>query len=359
MKPSITFSASIVLAALAGSACSDGPSLNDLNQNPGSSGGSASTAGSSSATAGSAGSSVVPNGGSAGTSASTGGSAPVAGTSSSTGGSEPVAGASSTGGSEATAGSAPVGGTGGSGGSGGGGTEPTGPYSDRSGTFKMLVLTRTAGYRHASSIESGTAMLKEIAAEQGIIQLEFADTKEQIDAVMNPTKLAEFEIIFHLNTTGDVFTAAQQTIYQTWMEDDGAFAGVHAATDTENGWAFYSEVTGQYYNGHTIAGTQGQILFETAAADFPAIKGLPNPWSRAEEWYNFNSYQQWSVKPGFKVLGRKQADQQPIVWAREWGNFRSFYTAIGHDAPVFKDAAVKKHLTGGIMWAVRRDKLIK
>jgi type 1 glutamine amidotransferase len=143
------------------------------------------------------------------------------------------------------------------------------------------------------------------------------------------------------------------------MESSGAFAGVHSATDTENGWAFYSEVTGQYYNGHTIAGTQGQIQFETSALDFPAVKGLPNPWSRAEEWYNFNSYQQWSVKPGFKVLGRKAADQQPITWVREYNNFRSFYTAIGHEAAVFKDASVKKHVTGGIMWAVRRDKLIK
>jgi type 1 glutamine amidotransferase len=58
------------------------------------------------------------------------------------------------------------------------------------------------------------------------------------------------------------------------------------------------------------------------------------------------------------ILGRKQADNQPIVWAREFGNWRSFYTALGHDSAVFVDPLVKQHVTGGILWAVRRDHLL-
>ena len=326
-----------VLAALTTLACGDsGLSAADLNKNPppatgatsGQSGGSAGTAaggaaGSGSPVGGAAGSSTTPGGGSAGTS---------------------------------TAGTGPTAGTGSGGGTGGTG-EPPGPYADRSGTFKMLVLTRTAAFAHTGSIATGKAMLQEIEAEQGF-DIQFAESKEEVDQVM-AAGLDQFEIIFHMNTTGDIFTPEQQEIYKTWMENDGAFAGVHAATDTENGWDFYSEVTGQYYNGHGNAGVHDQIQFDPAMLDFPALKGLPNPWQRNEEWYKFDSYQQWSVKPGFKVLGRKAADSQPIVWAREWGNFRAFYTAIGHDASVFQDPLVKKHVTGGIMWAVRRDKLIK
>jgi type 1 glutamine amidotransferase len=359
------FSATFALsAAFAAVACSSGTSLDDLNQNPGpSGGGTSSTAGTGTGTAGTtpaAGTgSVDPTGGSGGSAAPTGGTAPVGGSSGSVAGSAPVGGT----GSGGTGGDAPVAGTtsmggGGSGGSGGGTTEPPGPYSDRTGAFEMLVLTRTAAFRHTAAIDTGKTMLSEIGAAQNF-KLTFADTDAEIDQVITATGLAKFEIIFHLNTTGDIFDAAQQQTYQTWMETKGAFAGVHAATDTENGWAFYSEVTGQYYNGHGAAGTQGQIQFDASALDFPAVKGLPNPWSRAEEWYNFNSYQQWSVKPGFKVLGRKAADQQPIVWTREYNNFRAFYSAIGHDAAVFRDPDVKKHLTGGIMWAVRREKLIK
>jgi cytochrome c len=93
--------------------------------------------------------------------------------------------------------------------------------------------------------------------------------------------------------------------------------------------------------------------------NFIALQGLPNPWQRNEEWYYFNNHQVWTAKPGFTILGRKAADGQPIMWTREWGNFRAFYTAIGHDGVVFQDPNVKKHITGGIMWAVRRDHLIK
>jgi hypothetical protein len=145
------------------------------------------------------------------------------------------------------------------------------------------------------------------------------------------------------------------------MEDDGAFAGVHSATDTENGWAFYSEVTGQYYNGHGPQNQPDQIQLEPAAvaANFIALQGVPNPWQRNEEWYRFDNHQVWSAKPGFQILGRKAADGQPIMWTREWGNFRAFYTAIGHDGVVFQDPVVKKHVTNGLMWAVRREASIK
>jgi type 1 glutamine amidotransferase len=102
-----------------------------------------------------------------------------------------------------------------------------------------------------------------------------------------------------------------------------------------------------------------QIQLESSMLDFPALRGIPNPWQRAEEWYRFNSFQSWSTKPGFQILGRKAADSQPIMWIREWGNFRAFYTAIGHAEAVFRDDEnVKKHLTGGILWAVRREHLV-
>ncbi len=229
------------------------------------------------------------------------------------------------------------------------------PYSPREGSFKMLVYYKTAGFEH-NSIDAGKRMLQEIATEQGF---EIKETKTNEDITFEG--LSQYEIVFFMNSTGDIFNNQEQQAYEQWMtEADGAFAGVHSATDTENGWAFYSDVTGQYYSGHGNQGTQGQIQFEADMLDFPAVAGLPNPWSRQEEWYNFNQHQTWSAQPGFMILGRKAADGQPITWAREWGNFRAFYTAIGHDPAVFQnDNDVKRHLTGGIMWAVRREHLIK
>ncbi len=228
-----------------------------------------------------------------------------------------------------------------------------GPYAPRSGSFRMLVYSRTAGFRH-DSIAQGKVMLQEIAAEQG-----FEVTEAETNELITAEGLAEFEIVFFMNSTGDIFNEAEESAFQDWMETkNGAFAGTHSATDTEQGWAFYKEVTGQYYNGHVNANTPGAIQFEANMLQFPAVARIPNPWQRNEEWYIFSSSLEWAAKPGFMILGRKQADNQPIVWAREYGNWRSFYTAIGHDSAVFRDPVVKQHLTGGILWAVRRDHLL-
>jgi type 1 glutamine amidotransferase len=307
-------------------------------------------------------------GGSSGSS----GSAPVGGMAGS--GNVPMGGMAGT--STTTGGSGGMPPTAGSGGSGG--EAQTGPYAPRSGSFKMLVLTRTAAYRHDDSINSGKTMLEQIAQEQGF-EVEFKGSvivpgndqethrlsSEEIAATITTENLARFEIIFHLNTTGDMLNDEQQQIYEAWMKNNGAYSGVHAATDTEQGWPFYNDMTGQYYTDHGAQNQPGQIQLEAAAVTmkFPALvfgagDALPNPWQRNEEWYNFNQHQVWSVKPGFIILGRKAADAQPIVWAREWETYRAFYTAIGHAGSVFTDPVVKKHLTGGIMWAVRRDHLI-
>jgi type 1 glutamine amidotransferase len=259
---------------------------------------------------------------------------------------------------DAVGGASPVEGMGGSqpGIAGMGPVVPAGPYDARVGPFKMLVYSKTAVFRHDAAIATGKTMLQQIATEQGF---EVVFTED--DALITLEGLSQFEIVFFLNTTGDIFDEAEQQAYQQWMtEHNGAFAGVHSATDTENGWEFYSEVTGQYYDGHTNMNTPDQIQLEATMLTFPALAGLPNPWSRNEEWYKFNNFQSWSMKPGFTILGRKAADAQPIMWIREWGNFRAFYTAIGHDGSVFdNDNDVKRHLTGGIMWAVRREALIQ
>jgi type 1 glutamine amidotransferase len=85
---------------------------------------------------------------------------------------------------------------------------------------------------------------------------------------------------------------------------------------------------------------------------------------RTEEWYRFNSWTSWSTKPGFKILStRDTVAGEPAstasTWIREWSNFRSFYTGMGHAGVVFEDANFKKMITRGILWAVRREALIK
>jgi type 1 glutamine amidotransferase len=220
----------------------------------------------------------------------------------------------------------------------------------------MLVYSVAKSYEHLS-IPEGQHMLRDIAKAQGFEVTIATDNSEITDA-----GLAKYEIVFFMNSQGDIFNNNEQKAFETWIQKNGAFAGTHSATDTENTWAFYKELTGQYYDQHDPCCSQATVQWEPDVLNLPMVKGLPNPWLRSEEWYKFGSYQSWSGKSGFKILSKvttTSGGTRPVSYIREWGNFRSFYTSIGHEAASFQDANVKKHITAGIMWAVRREDQIK
>jgi cytochrome c len=257
-----------------------------------------------------------------------------------------AAGASVTGGgSPATAGASAAAG-------GSGGASAPDPYAPRSGPFRVLSYSKTGGYRHAGSIKSGSLMLQRIAAEQGF-DLVMTEENEFL------AELTGFELVFFMNTSGSVFSDEEQQIFEAWMTRGGAFVGVHSATDTEFGWDFYEELTGQYHDGHGPGGVASTLVLEPSLLEHPVLKGLPSPWARIDEWNVFNSHAIWSKKPGFQILARNSADGHPASWLRQWGGFRSFYTTLGHEAAVFDDPLVEQHLTNAILWAVRREHLLE
>jgi type 1 glutamine amidotransferase len=385
MKTKFISIAAIPLVAIVAAACGGGTSADDLNKDGGSNstGGSVSAQGGSGLTPGASGSSTggsppTSTGGSGSSTfggspaSTTGGSPPATGSGGSppagTGGSGAVA---TTGGSVSNGGSIePVGG-GGSGGmpatggasgggmpNGGSGGEATGPYAPRTGSFKMLVYSQVIGgaFRHPS-IAAGQRMLQDIAKKQGFEAVLAKDESE-----INPTGLAKYEIVFFLNSTGEIFnTGDQRKDYEAWIRNNGAYAGMHGATDSAQSWQFYKEMTGQYYDLHDPCCATAQIQWTAAGQDHFVGKGLPNPWSRGEEWYKFNRNGDWSTKAGFTILNTVTTaggGTRPVSFVREWSNFRSFYTSLGHEDGPYSDPDVIKHVTQGIMWAVRREALI-
>lgn len=278
--------------------------------------------------AGTAGSEPIPMGGSAGT--------------------EPVGG---------SAGTEPMGGSAGTQGGSAGAAE-AGPYAPRTGSFKMLVYSQVIApaFRHGS-IAAGQRMLQGIGQKQG-----FEVTIAANESEINPAGLANYEIVFFLNSTGEIFNAGnQRRDFEAWMREKGAYAGMHGATDSAQSWQFYKEITGQYYDLHDTGVTAGTIQWTAAGQNHVVGQGLPNPWPRNEEWYRFRQYADWSTKAGFTILNTvttSAGGTRPVSFVREWGNFRAFYTSLGHDDAPYSDANVIKHVTAGIMWAVRREALI-
>jgi type 1 glutamine amidotransferase len=289
------------------------------------------------ATGGTAGS-VDPSGGVAGTDIPMGG---MAGTGNPTGG---MAGTGAEAGGGGTAGSAGA-----------------GPYDPRTGSFKVLAYSNTEqGFTHTQAINAGKPMLMAMGTKQGF-EVTFTSNPSDINA----QNLAQYELVFGLNPTGIGLTQLNpsgKADFEEWMTTkNGAFAGVHSSTDHEAQWSFWWEVVGQNYNGHDVCCSQQNIQWEASASTFIAVAGLPSPWPRAEEWYLFNTWEQWSAKPGFKILSKVTTNgrTRPVSYIREWGNFRSFYTSLGHEQGPYSDANFIKHVAAGLMWAARREALFK
>lgn len=258
-------------------------------------------------------------------------------------------------------GGAAGGSSGGSGGSGGGGTDQ--PI----GHFKMLVYYETRAFRH-DSIAKGIQMLQELGA-QNDFDVTISDGEQNDSApitmgdddIITPEKLAPFDIVFFMNPTGDIFTPAEKMVFIDYLHQKKAFAGVHSTTDTEHSWSWYEDLVGEIYDGHSAGTPSGTITIEESQKNHPAMAGIQSPWTRNEEWYKFNNRINNGL-PGVTILMRYGGPDsggtigQPLAWTRDWEGIRSFYTAIGHAQSTWDEPLIRKHVLGGILWAVGRLK---
>jgi len=271
--------------------------------------------------------------------------------------------ATSTGGQPAGDDAAMSGGVGGGGGAGGAppagldasadGTPPEAPAADTAppGPFRVLVFSKTAAYRH-DSIPTAIAALMALQATGGY-QAEATEDATQFAA----DNLARFQVVVFLMTTGDVLDDGQQAAFEAWMNAGGSYMGVHSASDTEYDWPFYGQLVGAYFSRHPDI-QQATVRIE--ATTHPTMAGLPNPWSRRDEWYDFRT----NPRPNVTVLatldestytGGMMGADHPIVWAHPTaGGGRAFYTAMGHTMESYGEAPFRQHLVAALRWVAGR-----
>jgi type 1 glutamine amidotransferase len=257
--------------------------------------------------------------------------------------------------------------TGGTGGSSGGSAGSGGGANQPIGHFKMLVYYETRAFRH-DSIPKGIQMLQELGAQNDFdVTISDGEQNDSVPVTMGdediitPEKLAPFDIVFFMNPTGDIFTDAEKTVFKDYLHQKKAFAGIHATTDTEHSWTWYEDLVGEIYDGHSAGTPSGTITIEEAQKNHPAMAGIQSPWTRNEEWYKFNNRINNGL-PGVTILMRYGGPDsggtigQPLAWTREWEGIRSFYTAIGHAQSTWDEPLIRKHVLGGVLWAVGRLK---
>jgi type 1 glutamine amidotransferase len=212
----------------------------------------------------------------------------------------------------------------------------------------LLIFSKTTGYRH-ESITAGVEALLELAAQQGLR----AEASEDAQCFA-PERLAQFQAVVWLSTSGNVLDAEQRAAFQAFVLGGGGYAGIHAASAAEPDWPWYAELVGARFTRHPEH-QPARLIVEDR--QHPATAHLGEQWLRRDEWYEFDR----NPRPSVTVLiavdessyrGGSMGDH-PLVWCREIGLGRSFYSALGHSAKDFKEPGFLRHLAGGITWAAR------
>lgn len=213
--------------------------------------------------------------------------------------------------------------------------------------FRVLVFTRTRGFRHGS-IGDGVNAVKAIAIRRG-----WLDDHTEDPTRFTAANLARYRVVIWLSTTGDVLDATQQTAFEGFIKAGGGYVGVHSATDTEYGWPWYGKLVGAYFKRHP------QIQAATLAVEnttHPATAHLSATWKRTDEWYDFRANPRANVTVLLTIdeksySGGTMGADHPVAWAHTFDGGRAFYTALGHTNATYKEADFIAHLEGGIAWA--------
>jgi len=221
----------------------------------------------------------------------------------------------------------------------------------RPGPFRVLLFSRTAGFRH-DSIPTAIAALTQLQETGGYL-VEATEDATQFSA----DNLARFRVVVFLLTTGDVLDGGQQAAFEGWIAAGGGYLGVHSAADTEYDWPFYGDLCGAYFKSHPAV-QAASVNIEVA--DHPATVGLATPWSRTDEWYDFRANPRAAVTVLATVdetsyAGGTMGADHPIAWAHATAaGGRALYTAMGHTQASYADPAFRQHLVGALRWVAGR-----
>jgi len=208
---------------------------------------------------------------------------------------------------------------------------------------KVLVFSKTAGFRH-SSIPQGISAIQQLGAANG-----FTVTATEDAAQFSTANLAQYQAVVWLSTTGDVLDANQQSAFESYINGGGGYVGVHAAADTEYDWPWYGTLVGAWFSSHPAI-QQANVRIEDSTN--PSTSHLPATWTRTDEWYNYRTNPRANVHvlanlDEASYTGGTMGDH-PITWCGQLGAGRSWYTGLGHTEESYADPNFTRMLLGGI-----------
>jgi type 1 glutamine amidotransferase len=228
---------------------------------------------------------------------------------------------------------------------------PAGPTPTPS--KRLLVVTHTAGFRHAS-IPAAEAAIADLGTRSGLYQTEFCRTEAEVRARLTTAGLASIDAVFFANTTGDL-GIPDMAAFLAWIAAGHGFAGAHSASDTYHESPEYLEMLGGEFLTH------GAIVEAEIRVDDPgdaSVAHLSPRFRITDELYRFARNSRAGVHALLSMdrvppdgVGDAGAPADLLMaWRKDYGRGRVFYTAFGHRDEVWQDARIRQHLLGALRW---------
>ena len=224
----------------------------------------------------------------------------------------------------------------------------------------ILVFSKTNGFREDDAVRAANAALAAVARGRG-----WSAFFTENGAVFNAADLDHFAATVWNNTSGDVLTPQQKQAFHSYIENGGGFVGIHGAGgDPRYEWRWYVEtLIGAQFKGHPLNPQFQRAVIHIEDPNDVTVQGLPQQWSRVDEWYSF---EKTPSGKGMKVLATldertyrpkmlwqdiSMGAYHPVIWKHCVGRGRAFYSALGHSASTYQEPLHVKELNQGIAWA--------
>jgi type 1 glutamine amidotransferase len=221
---------------------------------------------------------------------------------------------------------------------------------------RVLYLTHSAGFTH-DVLPLSEQILRDVGMRTGAFDV----TATKDCALISPEALRGWDaVVFY--TTGELpMNDNQKRALVDFVRGGKGFVGIHSATDTFYNWSEYGEMLGGYFDGHPW---HQSVRVRVEDQQHPSTSHLQQGFTITDEIYQFRNWSRdrvhvlLSLDPASVDLtkdGVKRTDRDfALAWTRDFGAGRVFYTALGHEADVWRDARFQQHLLGGIQWALRQ-----
>jgi uncharacterized protein len=251
----------------------------------------------------------------------------------------------------------------------------------------VLFFTKSSGFEHqVIKVVNGQPSIAETAIREIATRDGFDLTASKDGSIFNSGDFKKYDALVFF-TTGDLTQAG--TDKNPPMSPEGkqafldaihggmGFVGIHAATDTFHTQPDPSDLSNRYVahgadsdpylrmigGEFIIHGQDKDPRLQTANViindpNFPGVQGVKSPVSFMEEWYSMKDF-----APDMHVIctldtstmngNAYKRPAYPVVWARQHGSGRVFYTAMGDRPENWSNKFMLDVLAGGIRWATR------